>query len=264
VLVVRHDGSRLRAIEAFDPDQLEQAFARHAEFSREPAAAARIETAATRTEDAFQRAWAARDWDAVAALMPASFRSIDRRPLMHLEVDGAAMLAGVRPFFEMGVTRSSELVATRGERLALFRVYLRGGDGLTRPSEVEFVQVIETDANGMRRVAIAFAPDALDAAYASSTRYHAGADAVSPGMGNSVARSRHAIGTRSPRARRHRRNDHRRLGWETLHGPALHIAGELVDLRPTRRCASTMSMRGQAARCHGLGGRATAAPSSRA
>jgi hypothetical protein len=85
---------------------------------------------------------------------------------MHLEVGRDELLAGLRPFFGGGVRRSAELLATRGERLALQRMRLQGSDGDTGPSEVEFLQVIEADASGQRSAGIAFAPDDLDGAYA--------------------------------------------------------------------------------------------------
>jgi ketosteroid isomerase-like protein len=244
VLVFAHDGSRLRSCEAFDLEELDAALAHSEALSREPAAVAQIETAVTRAEAALKRAWEARDWEAIGALTPADFRSIDRRPLMHLELDRDAILGGIRPLFERGVTRSSELLATRGEHLALYRVRFQGSDELAGPSEVEFVQVIETDANGSRLVGIAFAPGDLDAAYAElDERYHAGEAApyasVAAGMREFsrafAARDWDALAARC--AREIVVHDHRLLGWESLHGPAAYVGAlqALVELAPDTR-----------------------------
>ena len=152
-------------IEWFDVGAEAFAFARFDAVAAEPPAG-RFENAVTRTEEVFSRLWHAGDWAAWAALTPPGFKSIDRRPLMHLEVDGETMLRGVRPFFEMGAERASQLLATRGERLALFRMQLRTSDTADGVSEVEFLQVIEVDERGRRIAAVAFGSDDLDAAHA--------------------------------------------------------------------------------------------------
>ena len=183
VTLLDPDG-RIRRIHTYDLDQLEAARACFEELSAEPQAPARrFENAVTRAEEALQRAWEARDWEAFAALFPPHFRSIDRRPLMHLEVGRDELLAGLRPFFGGGVQRSAELLATRGERLALHRMRLRGSGGDTGPSEVEYLGVIETDARGERIAGIAFGPDDLDGAYAElEERFLAGEGAPHLGM----------------------------------------------------------------------------------
>ncbi len=238
--VFGRDGLVVRA-EWFDPNADAEALARFDEVAAERASD--FANAVTRTEERFQRAWNTRDWEAFVALTSQGFRSIDRRPLMHLEVDRDTMLAGMRPFFEMGVKRSYELLATRGERLALFRMHLRGGDQLVGPSEVEWVQVIETDEEGARIAGIAFAPEDLDAAYAElDARYAAG---------EAAAERRAAVTRAFSRAFAERDwdalaallapdlvvRDHRLLGWEPLHGPDAYVEAlrSLVDLAPDVR-----------------------------
>ena len=238
------DGLLMRS-EFFDLDREAEALARFDALTVvAPMPHAHIENAVTRVEPAFQRAWEARDWKAFAALYPAHFRSIDRRPLMHLEAGRDDLLAGLRPFFEMGVMRSTQLLATRGEGLALYRMRLSGSVGLTGPSEVELLQVTETDASGQRSAGIAFGPDDLDAAYAElDARYHAGEAAphqrVSAGMQEFkrafTERDWDALAARcAPDLVVH---DHRLLGWETLHGPAAYIEAlrSLVELAPDTR-----------------------------
>ena len=189
-------GQRLHAMEVFDADRLDAALARHEDLSREPVST-RIENAATRSEDAICGAWEARDGQAMAALFAAHFRSIDRRSLMQLEVGRDEMLASVRPFVEKGFTRSSDLLATRGDRLALYRSRVRGSDGLTGPSEIEILQVVEASDERTRVAAVAFDPDDLDAAYAElDARYAAGEAAPYHQEWETLRRSERALAQR--------------------------------------------------------------------
>src|SRR5262249_35775064 len=131
---------------------------------------------ATRLSDQFAAAWAARDWDGIAALFAPDFRLIDRRSYARIELDRNQQLDSLRFRFEMPSSRIvSELLATRGSRLALAygRFELAGDD--IGPSESEWLVVEESNAHGLRAVMVAFDPDDLDAAYAElDERYAAG------------------------------------------------------------------------------------------
>ena len=188
VLAVFGDDGLMTRVEWFDADREAEALARFDELSRQAPARPRIVTTATRSEDACMRAWEARDPEAFAALFGADFRSIDRRPLMHLEVDREAILAAMRPFVEMGASRSIELLATRGERLTLHRLCLRGSDDLVGPSEVEILQVVEVDASGARIAAVAFDPGDLDLAYAELDARYAAGEAAPYARGHAIWR----------------------------------------------------------------------------
>ena len=225
----------------YDLDQLKAARARYEELSREPAVPARIENAATRSEDAARRAWEGRELEAVRALYSPEFQSVDRRSLMHVETDRDGMISALRPVFEMGLARSGDLLATRGNRLALYRMRLHGGDDLIGPSEVEFLQVIEASDERSRVAAVAFDPDDLDAAYAElDARYHAGEAAPHPRVVAHMRAFHAAFASRdwdalatecAPDLVVH---DRRLLGWETLHGPAAYLDAlrSLVALAP--------------------------------
>ena len=180
-------------IEWFDADAEALAFARFDAFAAEPPAD-RFENAATRSEAEFGRLWRAGEWAAWAALTPPGFRSIDRRPLMHLVVDGETMLRGIQPIFEMGAERRSQLLATRGEWLALFRMRLRTSDAAEGTSEVEYLQVVEVDERGQRIAAVAFGADDLDAAHAElDARYAAGEGAAYPALLSGLQETRRAL-----------------------------------------------------------------------
>jgi len=240
VALFAHDGRVVRSMEMFDAEQAAEAIARYEQLSIEREPTERVDTTATRSEAAFQQAWGARDWTRLAAQLDPAFRSIDRRPLMQLEVDRDTMLRGIRPFFDAGATRSGTAIATRGDRLVLSRVTLRIVDDRA-PSEVELLQITETDAAGMRVRGIAFAPDALDAAYAElDALHHAGEAAshanVAAGMREFArafaARDWDALAARC--AEDVEVHDRRKLGWEPLHGAAAYVSAlrGLVELAP--------------------------------
>jgi ketosteroid isomerase-like protein len=172
VIVYAHDGRLFHSCDLYDGDQLVAAQARFAELSAR-ARSTRRENLATRSEQRTVEATVARDWEAFAALFPPRFRSIDRRKLMRLELGGEEFLAGIRPSFDIIAHRESEILATRGDRLALMRVRLMGRDGAGGPSEVELVQVLEVDEQGERIAAVGFDPDDVDEAYAELERRHA-------------------------------------------------------------------------------------------
>ena len=200
--------------------------------------------------DRFTDAWEASDWEALAALCAPGFRQVDRRAPVHLNLDRDAYLQSLRMMLAMRACRiASEVLATRGERLVLARWRCAGTDGSGGPSELEWFAIWELDDDGVSETVL-FDLDDLDAAHADlDARYTAG----------EAASSRRAALTRAfSRAFADRDwdtlaallapdlvvNDHRMLGWETLHGPGAYVQAlrSFVDLaRPTSACASTIS-----------------------
>ena len=81
----------------------------------------RFANAATRCFDAYVRSWHARDWDGVlSTLVP---RLLDHRALTGLDLEGEDLVRNVRHMFGFSSSRwNVELLATRGERLALSRL----------------------------------------------------------------------------------------------------------------------------------------------
>ncbi|HXK25279.1 MAG TPA: nuclear transport factor 2 family protein [Myxococcota bacterium] len=169
VIVNSHDGRLFHSCDLYDDDQLESAQARFAELSARPRWR---ENLATRSEQRAVEVTAAGDWEASAALFPPHFRSSDRRKLMHLDLDRDQFFSAFRASFEIISRRESEILATRGERLALIRVRLEGRDGAGGPSEMELIQVLEVDEQGERIAAVGFDPEDVDAAYAELERRH--------------------------------------------------------------------------------------------
>ncbi len=181
-LVAANGDGLMSRFEVFDDDREVEALARFDALSAPPAPARLFETAATRAVDRFDRAWAARDWQAVAGHNAPGLRYSDRRALMQLELDHEQWIEFTRPLFEMEVSRiSQEVLATRGDRLVLTRMRFEGSDGSIGPSETESLGVAEVDDRGDRIALVRFDPDQLDAAYAElDARYAAGEAAEHP------------------------------------------------------------------------------------
>ena len=202
-----------------------------------------LANAATHAVERAMTAWEARDWERFAALIPTGFRSIDRRPLVQLDLDRDEWVASYRQIVEMTSAQlTKQVFATRGDRLALVRVDWRGLEQAIGPSEISWLLVIEVDERGYHRLAVTFNPDDLDAAYAELDARYAAAAADSRRAGLTraftcafAARDWDALAVLL--APDLVVNDHRLLGWETLHGPAAYIQAlkQLVDLAPDVR-----------------------------
>src|SRR5262249_7965876 len=165
ILVFGADGLLTR-IEVFDPDREAEALARfdalvpsRAEAPTAASSGARIENAATRFGDHMRETWEALDLERFAALLAPGFRNVDRRRILQTDLDRDQFLESFRPIFASAsrLDLASELLATRGDRLALYRmcnaVVLSAplfdvpvaGCG---PVEVPFLQILEVDTLG--------------------------------------------------------------------------------------------------------------------
>ncbi len=233
--------------EMFDAGREAEALARFDELMHEPARAARIENAATRSAARYVRAWEARDWEGVVATLSPDFRMSDRRALMQLELDREPFLAFTRQGFELGSSRVfGVLLATRGDRLALLRGGFEGTGGSTSigPSEIHVLTLIEVGADGRRVAQVRFDPDDLDAAYEELlTRYAAGEATEHPLIAAAQYRYARALSARdwekltSQFSRDFVMEDHRVLGMGTMHSGEEWVASQrsLLELRPDAR-----------------------------
>jgi class 3 adenylate cyclase len=236
ISVSEHDGlGRVRRFDQYDLDQLDAALARYEDLSRAPSTPPRVENEATRALQRWVDASNAYDWERFVAAHAVGFRQSDRRRLMQLEGDRGPYLDRLRPMFEMASSRHTfEVLATRGNRLAMNRLLWEGSDHSVGPSEVDVVMVIEVDGHGDLVAIVTFDPDDLDAAYAElDDRYGA------PVM-RALARDAHAGDWDAVAARLAPDlvvEDHQRLGWETQHGPAVYIRSiqGLAELAPDAR-----------------------------
>ena len=205
--------------------------------------AARFANAASRAVDAFARGWRERDWDGVVATFVPAHRMDDRRKLVRLQLSGEEYFASLRMVFAAHSRWQFELLATRGERLALLRVEITSEVGGGGAALGELLWLVEVDADGRRVLLVTFDAEDVAAACAElDDRYQAG----------EAACDRRAAVTRAfveafaardwstmaallaPDIEVH---DHRLLGWEPLRGREAYCQAleMLVDLAPDVR-----------------------------
>ncbi|HTO55121.1 MAG TPA: nuclear transport factor 2 family protein, partial [Myxococcota bacterium] len=180
---------RVARVEWFDPEKLDDALARSDELAADSTSLANL---ASRTMREFERAWRARDWNAVLATFVPTHHMDDRRRLMRVAISGADFLANERMLFEGAASEwRGTLLATRGGRLALLRMRFRTEIEGSGPMAVEMLDLVEVDAAGRRSALVVFDLDDLEAAYAElDRRYLAGEGApVSPPVENAATRS---------------------------------------------------------------------------
>ena len=138
--------------------------------------AERFANAAARTYRRVVRFIRERDWESLVALHVSTPVLDDRRRLVRLMVSGEEYFAHLRILCATSWVRwDTELIATRGDRLALLRGRLAG----TAPRGVEFVSELialeETDPDGRLAAGVIFDLDDVEAAYAElESRYAAG------------------------------------------------------------------------------------------
>jgi ketosteroid isomerase-like protein len=239
-VVIAGDDGRLTRIEVFDVDRKADALARFDELSAHRAP--RIQNAASRATEGFRAAFEARDWAGVAALIASGFRQSDRRKTAQIEMDREGYLAGLRFLFDVAAPAyTCELLATRGDRLALSRAVLRGAGAEVGPFESELLALVEVDEEGRQLGRVTFDAGDLDAAYAElDARYVAGEAAPFPAV---AAGGRAFVAAATARdwdalsallAPDLVVDDHRPLGWGTLHGPVSLVDSwkALVELAP--------------------------------
>ncbi len=241
IMVYAHDGTFAHSVEIFDVDQIDRALARYEDLSNASPRPPRITNAATRAIERSGEAWAVHDWARVSTGFAPEFRLLDRRSVVRLDLDRDQHLESLRRIFEMSSSSfRHEVLATRGDRLALVRQLFEGTGRSVGPSEVEALMVVEVDANGQLLTLVMLDPDDLDAAYAElDERYDHGEGSVY-GHATMTRAFRRALAVRDWEALTALLapdltvNDHRLLGWETLHGPAPYIRAlqSLVDLAP--------------------------------
>jgi hypothetical protein len=168
---------RLARVELFDPDRAGETLARFDALAADPAPAPpRIENAATRAMETFTRSWDARDWEGVVGHWAPSPRVIDRRSLTGVDLGGGDVLDNLRVIYDQPGSRwQQDVLATRGERLALVRWRWLMSKSEAVLAEVEYLAVVEVDAAGRQTLSSTFDPGDLDAAYEElDRRYFAG------------------------------------------------------------------------------------------
>jgi class 3 adenylate cyclase len=159
------EGDLINRIEMFEDEDLDAALARFDELSRP---APRLDNAASRTYDRFNSYLAARDWDAMAELIADDACNDDRRRVVSggIQRGRDAQIANLRAVIDVGVRNmESVVIATRGERLALTRTRVSGGDQRPDAFGVELLNITEIDTDNRISAGVLFDLNDINAAF---------------------------------------------------------------------------------------------------
>jgi class 3 adenylate cyclase len=169
------DEEMVNRCEVFDEADLDAALAKFDDLGRP---AAQLENAASRMFVRFNGYLAARDWDAMAELIADDVCSDDRRHVVSggIQRGRDAHVANLRAVIDVGVRNmESVTIATRGERLALTRTRVSGGDQRPDAFGLELLTVVEIDTDYRIAAGVQFDVDDIDAAFEElDNRYLAG------------------------------------------------------------------------------------------
>ena len=166
----------------FDIEDMDAALAEldavHARFEQEHPLARRLQNAASQVIERFLACFAVRDWDTSAEILADDISTEDRRRVVNAGIrqDRAAEIKDFRSAADLGVTNAtSDVTATRGERLVLIRSRLSRSDEEPESFHVDLLWVVEIDTDDRIAAWVTFDLDDFDAAIAElDARYLAG------------------------------------------------------------------------------------------
>jgi class 3 adenylate cyclase/ketosteroid isomerase-like protein/tetratricopeptide (TPR) repeat protein len=188
---------RIARLDTFDVEDFDGALARFHELSA-PASSPCATNLATRSAATTAETWQAKDWSRFEARFSPGARLSDRRGAVQLELDREQMIAFTRSLGEFEEVRiHTETLATRGERLALLhsRIEVAGND--VGPSEIDHLNLYETDEDGELLQIVRWGVDDLAAAYAElDARYEAHLGNRVPGSWSLLRRWTRAVAER--------------------------------------------------------------------
>nr|WP_232065058.1 BTAD domain-containing putative transcriptional regulator [Mycobacterium cookii] len=172
------EGDSLDRIEIFDETDMDAGFARFEELQRQPP---RLKTAASRIIERYLAHFAARDWAALAKLLADDIVSDDRRRVVNAGIRRGrdVHIADNRVVVEVSApTMSSNVIAARGERLALAHLHIFNR-GMSGEVGADVLGIAEIDADERIVALVTFDLDDIDAAFEElDARYLAGEDAA--------------------------------------------------------------------------------------
>lgn len=161
------DGEMISRVELFDESDLDEALARFDEMRPRPLP--RLENAASRMVQQFLAKFAARDWDAITEMLSHDISTVDRRRVVNAGIrqDRDAEINDFRSAADLDVTNAtSDVIAIRGERLALIRSQMSRGDVDTEAFHVDLLWLLEIGSNQKIAGWATFDPDDIDGAIA--------------------------------------------------------------------------------------------------
>jgi hypothetical protein len=175
ITVVTVEGDMLSRCEVFDEADIDAALARFEELHPH---APRLENAASRVYERLWGRFMARDWEAVAETIAHDIVDDDRRRVLNagLRCGRDAEVQNLHAVAELGVTNvTPNVIAVRGERLALCRVRLSTRDQEPGAFTSEVLRIVEVDAEERIVFVVLFDVDDIEAAIEElDARYLAG------------------------------------------------------------------------------------------
>jgi hypothetical protein len=137
-----------------------------------------MDNTASQMVEQFLAHFAVRDWDAMAELLADNFSSDDRRRIVNAGIRRGrdVEMANWRATADIWMTSAtSTVVATRGERLVLFRIAFLGQGPPSEAFHAAALTIIEIDDDNRGAANVVFDIDDVDAAFAElDARYIAG------------------------------------------------------------------------------------------
>jgi class 3 adenylate cyclase/ketosteroid isomerase-like protein/tetratricopeptide (TPR) repeat protein len=184
IVVIGRDG-RIVRMEYFDDDRDADALARFDELTHAAELAQPFANAASAAASPVIQCLIGHDWEGFRQLFADDFRMSDRRRVVQLELDREQYVAFTREIAAGRMVRNHwELVATRGDRLAVIRSFYEFADTTVGPSEVVFLLLMEIDAHGRIVANVRWDPDDVAAAHAEiDLRYDEAEGAARPAHG---------------------------------------------------------------------------------
>jgi hypothetical protein len=153
------DQGALRRNDFYDPEQIDQAFARFAELAAPRMATSNAASAAMgRWEAAYDAGYTRGDWDPMRALCGPRMVFDDRRRLALVSGDRELMIASARERAASGARPQQTVIGLAGERVALMQMLWSGGPPDGR-FEIEYLGVIEVDGAGLLTAIVIFDVD---------------------------------------------------------------------------------------------------------
>ncbi|OBI56838.1 BTAD domain-containing putative transcriptional regulator [Mycobacterium sp. E787] len=159
------EGDFLGRCEIFDERDLDAALTR---FDGLQPPNRRLDNSASRLAEIFFACVESHEWDAMAEIVADNSFFADRRHVVNLGVwHGRDLaIANMRVLHEIEASVTLTVIATRGERLALTRVYSLNRDLRHGEFDVELLSIVEADADNRIATLITFDPNDIDAAFA--------------------------------------------------------------------------------------------------
>ena len=202
--VLTVDGELLNRFEVFDETDLDAALARFAELHPQTP---RLENTASQVGQRYREHFAAGNWDAMADIIADDFIGDDRRRVVGsgVRIGRDAQIADMRAIADLFIANMTWTdIATRGDRLVLFRVGFVDRDQKPEAFRTEVLCILEIDAEERIVTSVSFDLDDIDAAFGElETRYVAGEaaahrDAWSVISNAYAAMSRHELFATTP------------------------------------------------------------------